>query len=220
MLFPKRFWTGLTDGSVTVAFRYWKRPTVKGGGTLHGPVGVLAIESVERIAARAITPAEARAAGYESRARLLADLAKFRAPGTTLYRIAFHYAGEDPRRALRQSDRLGPAELEELRSRLARLDRASSHGPWTSDVLELVRGCEFREAKPQIELGEQGRRAVISDNVFNGPARIANHSHGSVQIANNAGSELSGRCGGLRRKPAWIHSTSASLALAAKGGTT
>jgi hypothetical protein len=139
MLFPKRVWVGLADGSVSVAFRYWKRPTVKGGGTLHSAVGVLAIDSVDRIAIRAITPAEARAAGYESRARLLADLAKYRAPGTTLYRITFRYQGEDPRRALRENDRLGASELQQLQSRLARLDRASSHGPWTKDVLELIR---------------------------------------------------------------------------------
>src|SRR2546423_14987206 len=139
MLFPKRVWVGLVDGSVSVAFRYWKRPTVKGGGTLHAAVGVLAIDSVEAIAIRAVRPAEARAAGYESRARLLADLAKYRAPGTTLYRITFHYEREDPRRALRENDRLGPSELQQLRSRLARLDRASSHGLWTKDVLELIR---------------------------------------------------------------------------------
>jgi len=139
MLFPKRFWVGLVDGSVTVAFRYWRRPTVKGGGTLHSAVGVLAIDSVERIATRAITATEARAAGYESRAQLLVDLAKYRAPGTTLYRITFHYEGEDPRRALRENDRLGPSELERVQSRLARLDRASSHGPWTKDMLELIR---------------------------------------------------------------------------------
>jgi len=139
VLFPKRVWVGLVDGSVTVAFRYWKRPTVKGGGTLHSPVGVLAIDAVERISIRAITPAEARAAGYESRARLLADLAKYRAPGTTLYRISFHYEGEDPRRTLRENDRLSPSELEHVKSRLARLDRASSHGPWTKAVLDLIR---------------------------------------------------------------------------------
>lgn len=50
----------------------------------------------------------------------------------------------------------------------------------------LVRGCEFREAKPQIELGEGVRRAVITGNVFTGPARITNQSKGSVQIADNA----------------------------------
>lgn len=49
----------------------------------------------------------------------------------------------------------------------------------------LVRGCEFREAKPQIELGEEIRRAVITDNLFRGPARVTNRSKGQVQTANN-----------------------------------
>jgi hypothetical protein len=43
----------------------------------------------------------------------------------------------------------------------------------------LVRGCEFRENKPQIQLGESVRRSVISDNVFNGKPRIDDRSQGS-----------------------------------------
>ena len=50
----------------------------------------------------------------------------------------------------------------------------------------LVRGCEFRANRPQIELGEAVDRAVITDNLFAGPAQIANRSKGSVAIANNA----------------------------------
>jgi len=40
----------------------------------------------------------------------------------------------------------------------------------------LIRGCEFRENKPQIELGEGVRRAVISDNLYPEKARITNRS--------------------------------------------
>jgi hypothetical protein len=50
----------------------------------------------------------------------------------------------------------------------------------------LVRGCEFQADKPQIELGEKVRRAVISDNLITGKARIANQSKGQVTINNNA----------------------------------
>lgn len=138
MLFPKRFWEGLVDGSVTVAFRYWKRPSVKAGGTLHAPVGVLAIDAVDRVALRDVTVADARAAGYETRAALVADLERYRRPDTLLHRIAFRYAGEDPRRALREDDRLDAAEIAALRARLARMDRASHHGPWTLQVLALI----------------------------------------------------------------------------------
>ncbi len=50
----------------------------------------------------------------------------------------------------------------------------------------LIRGCEFRRDLAQVELGEAVRRAVVTDNVFTGAARITNRSKGSVQIANNA----------------------------------
>ncbi|MGA2662633.1 MAG: glycosyl hydrolase family 28-related protein [Verrucomicrobiota bacterium] len=45
----------------------------------------------------------------------------------------------------------------------------------------LVRGCEFRENKPQIELGESVRRSVISDNIFTGKARITDRSQGTAR---------------------------------------
>jgi hypothetical protein len=50
----------------------------------------------------------------------------------------------------------------------------------------LVRGCEFQQDKPQIELGPGIRRAVISDNVFTGKQRIENRSKVAVNPANNA----------------------------------
>jgi hypothetical protein len=50
----------------------------------------------------------------------------------------------------------------------------------------LVRGCEFRQGKPQVELGEGVRRAVITGNVLAGPERIVNRSQGQVKIADNA----------------------------------
>ena len=53
----------------------------------------------------------------------------------------------------------------------------------------VIRGCEFQEDKPQIELGEKVRRAVISDNLLKGRERIANNSKGVVKIANNAANE-------------------------------
>jgi len=50
----------------------------------------------------------------------------------------------------------------------------------------LVRGCEFRQDRPQIQLGKNVRRAVIAENVFNGAERIVNESAGNVQIGLNS----------------------------------
>jgi hypothetical protein len=52
----------------------------------------------------------------------------------------------------------------------------------------LIRGCEFRQNKQHISLGEAVDRAVIAGNVFKGPALISNASHGNVQTGFNAAS--------------------------------
>jgi hypothetical protein len=50
----------------------------------------------------------------------------------------------------------------------------------------LLRGCEFRENKPQVELGENVRRAVITDNLITGKLRVTNRSRGQVRTEHNA----------------------------------
>jgi hypothetical protein len=49
----------------------------------------------------------------------------------------------------------------------------------------LVRGCEFRQDRPQIVLGEDVSRAIIAENIFTGAERIDNKSEGNVQIGLN-----------------------------------
>jgi len=63
-------------------------------------------------------------------------------------------------------------------------NKEGRHALQVSGGTVLVRGCEFQENKPQIELGEAVSRAVISDNIITGPTRITNRS--KVKISNNA----------------------------------
>jgi len=49
----------------------------------------------------------------------------------------------------------------------------------------LIRGCEFRQDRPQIKLGEGVERAIITDNLFTGTERIINQSAGNVQLGFN-----------------------------------
>lgn len=52
----------------------------------------------------------------------------------------------------------------------------------------LIRGCEFRQQKPHISLGNDVDRAVIVGNLFAGKAQIQNLSRSDVQIGLNAAS--------------------------------
>jgi len=49
----------------------------------------------------------------------------------------------------------------------------------------LIRGCEFRQDRPQIRLGEGVERAIITENLFTGSQRIVNQSGGNVQLGFN-----------------------------------
>lgn len=133
MLFKRDVLAAIARGEVAVAFRRWRRPTVRAGSRLRTAVGVLLIESVEPVEMEAITEQSAREAGYPSREATLQHLT-----GTegSIYRIGFRVAGEDARVALREEvppDRPG---FEAAAAALERLDRRS---PWTRRFLELIR---------------------------------------------------------------------------------
>ena len=136
MLFRRRSLDGIRAGEITLAFRRWDRPRARAGGRQRTAVGELAIDSVEPVDRAAISAGDAARAGHASLEELLAELD---ARGDNqIWRVELHWAGEDPRRALRESADLDEAELAALRSRLDRLDAASRHGPWTRATLELI----------------------------------------------------------------------------------
>jgi hypothetical protein len=157
MLFPKALWPGLASGSVQLAFRRWRRPTVRAGGTLRSPVGVLAIDEVRVISPDQITDADAVRAGHAHRQDVLDALP----PGEdrTLYRIAFHLVGDDPRVALRARADLADADVATLVDALRRLDAASADDPWTRDVLQqIARRPAVRAPDLAAEAGQETAR--------------------------------------------------------------
>src|SRR5262245_5054348 len=137
MIFRQRFLDGIRDGTVTLAFRRWRRPSVRAGGTLLTAVGQLEIVSVDEVAMPRIADDDARRAGYSSREELLAEL-RVRDAGK-VYRIQLGGLREDPRVALRQSASLSERDRDDIVRRLGRLDQHSSHGPWTRQTLDLIR---------------------------------------------------------------------------------
>lgn len=141
MLFTKEFWAGLEDGSITVTFRRWTRPQVKVGGRYHSPGGDLLVTGVERVPVGSITEADAARAG-QPLDRLLRHLGAGPdgpdGPDALVHRIEFRRVGDDWRIAVRNDAVLDDGAVDELRTRLARLDRASKRGPWTIVTLRLI----------------------------------------------------------------------------------
>lgn len=137
MLLPPKVAHGVADGSVTLAFRRWRKQDVRPGSTFRTAAGVVRVEDVTVVDPAAITDGEAVAAGWPDAERLRRQLVKADAP--TTYRIVLAWAGPDPRVALREQADLTDEEVAAIDARLERLDRASSHGPWTMATLDLIR---------------------------------------------------------------------------------
>ena len=139
MRFTKQFWNGIADGSVTIAFRLWKRPSVVAGRPYRTGGGRVEVVSVEVVDLADISTADVSAAGHRSMAELREYLDRFDSDDRDLYRVEFRLLDEpDPRLVLAQSDDLGDDDIAEISSRLDRLDRAAKSGPWTRQVLRAI----------------------------------------------------------------------------------
>ncbi|MFC8190105.1 hypothetical protein ACFUMH_00430 [Cellulomonas sp. NPDC057328] len=138
MRLPPTVAAGVAAGTVTLAFRRWRRPDVRPGSEFRSGGGVVRVEAVDVVDPAAITDDEARAAGHRDadalRRRLPDD-----EPDLPVYRVRLAPAGPDPRIALREDADLTDADVAAIDARLDRLDRASTHGPWTMTTLDLVR---------------------------------------------------------------------------------
>jgi hypothetical protein len=131
-----RLFDGIRSGVVTVAFRAWRRPTVKAGGTLITPVGQLAIDRVEVVDPSTITDADAALAGEASAHDVRRSLRQ--GDDRAVHRIDFHLAGDDPRAALRTDTALSDDEWDALTRKLDAMDARSAEGPWTAATLREI----------------------------------------------------------------------------------
>ena len=125
----------IKTGEITTLFRRWSRPGAKAGGSQMTQGGVIGIDTVDVVTEDEITDLDAREAGYPSRDKLLSGLSYREDP---IYRIRVHFAGEDPRVALRANDDLNDEELNDIVAKLDKMDKNSKRGPWTLSYLQVL----------------------------------------------------------------------------------
>ena len=137
MLFRQKFLDGIRDGTITLVFRRWRRPSVRAGGTLLTPVGQLGITSVGEVAITRISEADARSPDTSRATSSWLNCAR-----TTLER----FTGSSSVRcvrihavASRQAATLADRERDEIDTRLQRLDARAADGPWTARTLDVIR---------------------------------------------------------------------------------
>ena len=156
MLLPPSVSQGIADGTLSLAFRRWREQDVKPGALFKSAGSVIRVDAVEVVDPAAITDAEAALAGLKNADAVRKRLAPDESWST--YRVTLSYAGPDPRIALRESAALTDQDVAAIDAKLERLDRASSHGPWTMRTLALIRDNPQRRAPDLAEL--EGRETA------------------------------------------------------------
>ncbi|WP_276372199.1 hypothetical protein [Chryseolinea sp. H1M3-3] len=137
MIFKLSDLEGIKAGKITLAFRKWKKPTVRKGSLIRTEIAVVEISDVSEISLTGITDRDAVSAGFDSAESLLKSLNKVNEG--TIYKIKVHYYSEDPRIALRGQTTLTENDFQLLKKKLERLDSHDKAGPWTLTVLKTIR---------------------------------------------------------------------------------
>ncbi len=127
---------GIKEGSVSRAFRRWRKPAVRAGSIIKTSVGLVNILEVNEINEADLTKEDAFAAGFSTLESLLKTLRG--KAGDPLFSITLSYHAPDPRIRLRESVDIEPDELSVIKNALLRLDQFSKSGPWTQKVLVAI----------------------------------------------------------------------------------
>lgn len=123
MLFRQQALEGIVSGEISLAFRRWKRPTVKAGGRVRTASGVVLIGSITIVDGSALTEKDAAAAGFPTLGALQEMLGAD--DGTPVYRIELNGIEPDERVALRDEAVLSDEDWHALTARFARWDKTS-----------------------------------------------------------------------------------------------
>ncbi|MEU4195222.1 hypothetical protein AB0E69_25205 [Kribbella sp. NPDC026611] len=138
MLFAGSDRDGVAEGKITVAYRRWAEPRVVEGRIYRTNAGRIEIDSIRQVNPDLIADTDPELAqadrqnAKDVRRRLRGDESQ------PTFLIRFHLVeGPDPREQLAAQSTLTPADLDDVKTRLAQFDQ-SHHGPWTTETLRLI----------------------------------------------------------------------------------
>ncbi|WP_026633028.1 hypothetical protein [Dyadobacter alkalitolerans] len=136
MLIKQKHLEGIMSGNVSLAFRKWKKLSIRKGSLLQTSIGVVKITDLAETELSKITDEDARLAGYENAQAVTSELEKV--TNGAIYRIELGYESPDPRIGQREQKEITNEELEALKEKLLNLDKFSNQGKWTTKVLKAI----------------------------------------------------------------------------------
>lgn len=140
MLFKQKHLEGIKAGKISLAFRKWKKLSVKKGDLIKTEVGIIKIGNVTKINPKEIIEIEAFKAGFASAQALISLLEGQKDGG--IYRIEVS-CEQDEEVALDEEMEadiaaIDPEELAEVTLEIQDLDKVSKVGKWTKKTLQAI----------------------------------------------------------------------------------
>ncbi|PWN70028.1 hypothetical protein C1631_008490 [Chryseobacterium phosphatilyticum] len=136
MLFKELHLQGIKSGNINLAFRRWKKASVKTGTLVKTSIGLVKIGDIEIVDENDISEEEATKAGFKNKQQLLQSFPSD--PSASIFKISVCYHSEDPRIELREQSDLSDEDYIKLKEKLQRLDQFSKRGDWTQAVLLTI----------------------------------------------------------------------------------
>ena len=125
-------------GEITVTFRLWKSAKVKAGKTYRSGFGTIAVDAVDVIPAALVSKRDVRPSGCDSIEAIWDSAGEHTGtrvgPDTLLHRVQFRFLGD----ARPDAAPVRELDLDTVVARLAKMDRLSTRGPWTMQVLRII----------------------------------------------------------------------------------
>ncbi len=143
MLFKQDHLHGIKSGNISLAFRRWKKATVKKGTLLKTSIGLIEIVDITTINEIEITNKDVQKSGFESINQLLNSLRQN--DKGKIYKIEVRFHSPDPRIELREQN-LTEEKFFELKEKLARFDKFSKKGHWTEMILQIIKDNPYLHA--------------------------------------------------------------------------
>ena len=137
MLFKQKDLEGIKSGTISLAFRKWKKLSVYAGSFVDSSIGILKIGAIKVISLEEITDDEAQAAGFKNAAGLV-QLLEQQKDGL-IYKIEISYHSENPETESEEEAEMDKEEFETIKLALDNLDKFSKIGKWTVKMLQAIR---------------------------------------------------------------------------------
>ena len=136
MLFKQKHLDGIKAGTVTLAFRRWKRTDLKKGSLIKTTIGMVEITDIATNKEPHTNDIDAKKAGFINLDSLVKSLHS--EEEAKIYKMHVRYYIELAKKKAPEKTSLSMGDINKLKAKLTQFDKYSRSGAWTTNILKTL----------------------------------------------------------------------------------